>query len=107
MKLLRTRNFNLVEQKYYTANIRPGYILMHEGDYLNDPDGPNQNGTNPLTDRTMHSKLLQDFTGKKLGTLINDKTFYIGWGFSYQERGHSTIRSFMDHHSWTMVHKYL
>ena len=100
---------NLVEQKYYTANIRPGYILMHEGDYLNDPDGPNKNGTNPLTDRTMHSKLLQDFTGKKLGSLINDKTFYIGWGFSYQEKGsfrHQIIHepSFMDHHSWTITH---
>ena len=61
---------------------------MHEFDYLNNTL---VDGTNPFTDVTKHSKLLQDFTGKKLETLIREKTFYIGWGFSYQERSHSTM----------------
>ena len=54
---------------------------MHEGDYLaaNYKDG------------TMHSKLLQDFTGKTIQTLSKEQTFYIGWGFSYQERGQSAL----------------
>ena len=56
---------------------------MNEFHYLdsNYPN-PNKNGVNT----TYHSKLLQDFTGKDLPTLIKEGTFYIGWGFSYQER---------------------
>ena len=61
---------------------------MHEFDYLKNTV---VGGSNPFTDRTYHAKLLQDFTGKKLATLIKEETFYIGWGFSYQERGHSTM----------------
>ena len=61
---------------------------MHEFDYLINTL---VDGSDPFTDVTYHSKLLQDFTGKKLGTLVREKTFYIGWGFSYQERSHFTM----------------
>ena len=61
---------------------------MHEFDYLKNTL---VDGSNPFTDSTWHSKLLQDFTGKKLATLVSEKTFYIGWGFSYQESGHFTM----------------
>ena len=36
---------------------------------------------------TMHECLLRDFTGKNIRALADDEeTFYIGWGFSYQEK---------------------
>ena len=47
---------NTVENRRYTARIKPGYILMNESDYLKK---------NYLTG-SMHSKLLRDFTGKDL-----------------------------------------
>jgi len=71
-----TRNFNPTTKRYYPTSIRPGYILMHDVEYLKK--NYNQSGT-------MHSKLLQDFTGKDIQTLAKENTFYIGWGFSYQE----------------------
>ena len=64
---------------------------MHEFDYLINTL---VDGSDPFTDVTYHSKLLQDFTGKKLGTLVREKTFYIGWGFSYQESSHSNMMTY-------------
>ena len=54
--IFSTRNMNTVENRPYTARIRPGYILMNESKYLekNYPTG------------SFHSKLLRDFTGKDL-----------------------------------------
>ena len=69
---------------------------MNEFHYLNTSyPNPNKCRNNPQTMpkecTTMHSKLLQDFTGKDLPTLIKEETFYIGWGFSYQERSQTSL----------------
>jgi len=71
----RTKIINKVENRSYTASIRPGYILMQNTDYLE------QN----YNDDTRHAKLLHDFTGKSKKRLEAEGTFYLGYGFSYQE----------------------
>ena len=67
---------------------------MNEFDYL-DSSYPDKN-------TTFHSKLLRDFTGKDLPTLIKEGTFYIGWGFSYQERS-QTVKNNPTHLKWSDI----
>ena len=45
-------------------------------------------------DPTLHAKLLHDFTGKSKKQLESDGTFYLGWGFSYQEGDDIVTTSF-------------
>ena len=42
-------------------------------------------------DSTQHAKLLHDFTGRSKKQLESDGIFYLGWGFSYQERDDNVI----------------
>ena len=74
--LFRTTNYNPVDKRSYRASIRPGYILMQDVDYL-ERNYPGQ---------SHHARLLNDFTGKSKTKLASEGIFYVGLGFSYQER---------------------
>ena len=36
-------------------------------------------------DQSRHARLLHDFTGKSENQQHSEGTYYLGWGFSYQE----------------------
>ena len=72
---LRTTRYNPVEKRSVRSNIRPGYILMQETEYLQQ---------HYQGEPSLHSMLFKDFTGKSINELENEGTFYFGLGFSYQ-----------------------
>ena len=55
--MFRLNHVNPIDDSQFMAQIKPGYILMNEREYLLKNAGFG----------VMHSRLIRDFTGKDLG----------------------------------------